>query len=258
MFHIVLSKNEKYFNAAVRLVDVCRCVRVTVDLINIEELNIARVVKEESFFFLTNNPSVGVLVRDLLSRGNIVINGKYLTGERLKSVTQKRLNTAGISIPKIISTIKFESAGRSVDIATFPAYVKSETHGNGAYRVENLEDCNYLFSKFNQNLDWYIEEAVDNPKRLFQKVYWVAGCSFARDEEPMPRIDIESAMIKIGREFLFDIFSADFVVDDFDYWCVDVNPAPALYRSTNARIAFADHIRVLSGYKSLRNYSDRF
>lgn len=44
----------------------------------------------------------------------------------------------------------------------------------------------------------------------------------------------------IAETFRFNVLSADFLVSSDSYWCIDINPAPALFGSTAARSRFAE------------------
>lgn len=232
MVHIVLSKHENYGDGAALVAGACEGLGVSVNRSDIDDFSVDITKPETQVFFLTNDDRVGELARSLIKRGDIVINGVFLSGERSKSATQHRAAAVGVPTPKIQLPSKL----------TPPLYLKSQHHAHGVHRIETSEDLDAHLIDGNLPEGWYAEDAVDGHNIALIKLYWVDGYCYGRDHEDALREDVRNAMDVIAKAFQFDVFSADFIISKDSFWCIDINPAPALFGSTAARSRFAKHI----------------
>ncbi|OGY45354.1 MAG: hypothetical protein A3A24_00225 [Candidatus Buchananbacteria bacterium RIFCSPLOWO2_01_FULL_46_12] len=254
MFRIVMSQNEEYEEAIKLIVNGCRRFSVSVEAIEIEILKNTSFKDTDVVFFLTNNQRVGRFAAELSLRGIEVINGKYLVGNRAKSYAQRRARFAGVMGPRFMSGIDLQrlETTKYVSELGFPLYVKSERHEGGVFRAENVTELGRVIAGLDPSLGWYMETAVDAPDRRLEKLYWVAGSCFGRDKQKTPRTDVIEAMDAIGGSLSFDVFSADFILSESDYWCIDVNSAPGLFGSETAREALIGFVQSRLTYRILR------
>ncbi len=251
MFYIIISKNEGYRDAADLIVESCQQFSVAADIVEIGVLKNTLFKSKDVIFFLTNDQNVGNLVAGLLLKGVIIINHTYLIGNRAKSYAQQRILSYGVTVPRHLSGVglyQFEDEKLSGRLG-FPLYVKSESHAQGAFKITRGEELRVIIAKHEYSVGWYLEEAADAPNRHLEKLYWVAGSCFKRDGRQAPRIDVVKAMNTIGKTFSFDIFSADFVLDEAGYWCIDVNPAPGFFGSKAARESLVVLMQARLTYK---------
>ena len=207
------------------------------NFIDIDDVEASAFREADAIFFLTNDLRVGYSTAALSSKGCYVFNGSYLAGERKKSFVQQQARFAGVAVPKLASGLNFRNLKNEKIISelNFPLYIKSEGHAQDTHKVGNSVDLERVVAGLNLKNDWYAEEAVDAPGRRLEKVYWVAGACFGHDAQRAPSNDIIETMDVIGRKFAFDVFSADFIVGEDRFWCIDVNPAPGFFGSKAAR-----------------------
>lgn len=228
------------------IVHSCRRLSVPAEVIEIETLKDTSFNNADVVFFLTNDQRVGRFVTDLSLGGVKVINSAYLVGNRTKSYAQQQVRAAGVPIPRLTSNIDLRRLEIEKDVGElgFPLYIKSENHILGVLRAKNMMELNHITAELDPSVGWYLEKAVDAPERHHDKLYWVAGTYFGHDRQQAPaRADMVKAMNIIGEVLFFDAFSADFIVGESDYWCIDVNPAPGMFGSEAAREALIGLIR---------------
>lgn len=247
MLCVVISSTEAYRDAADLIVRACAQCSIVADIVDINDINITSCTAMDMIFFLTNDSRVGRMATAMMLKGVDVVNGTYLTGNRAKSFAQKRVRAAGVAVPRIIHGIDFcclKNENAISDIS-FPLYVKSENHGQGVFRVERELDLQRIISRLDPNMTWYAEEAVDAYGRILVKLYWVAGVCFSKySGRETVQDEWCEAMHTIGNTLSLDIFSADFVVGESFYRCIDINPAPGFFGSQAAREALVRLIQM--------------
>jgi|GEM_PF-1295761 len=242
MFFIVVSHKEEYREAAELIIEMCHELSIATSLVDIDQADVSLCSRRDIVFFLTNDTRVSQIAIEFYSRGVQSINIEYIMGDRTKSHAQCRIQSAKLSVPSQIKRINiYHPNSKRV---TYPLYLKSENHASGTYKITSHDELLRIIHTLDSSLEWYVEDAVDGPDRHIIKTYWIAGMCFAKDGAPALPLDVTRAMHTIGLLFSFDTFSADFIVNDNYYWCIDINPAPGFFGSQNAREFFARSLHM--------------
>jgi hypothetical protein len=243
--YIVLSETQLFREGAELISEACERQKKSAKIITIDGVADCELSVLDKMFFLTNEDSVGKIAQELNSTGVEVLNSKYITCFRVKSEVQEFLSSAGVLVPKIyVKSSEYRKYPAVVREIRFPIYIKSENHVCDVLRVHEQGDFFTVIKDGGDAWGWYAEEAVDAPDRILRKVYWVSGKSFERDGEESPTKEMDMTLQAIGDKLSFDTFSADLIVGDGKLWCIDVNPAPALFGSVAARDYFAERFGV--------------
>lgn len=248
ILYIIVAANESYSAAAALIADECRSLSLEARIRNIEVFDFHTVERRDVVYFLTTAQRVGGLAGELRSRGVAVINGRYLVGSRLKSHMQLQIGAAGVQVPKLVripsgAPSSEESLLVVLSGLCFPLFIKSELHAHGVFLVDSAPAFSANLNRLDSKLGWYAEEAVGDPGADTLKLYWVNGATWTRDGSTPVNLELSKVAAKVAECLKLDALSLDLVSSGTQYWCIDVNPAPALYGSARARAEFAHAIR---------------
>ena len=184
-------------------------------------------------YFMTNDFGASYYFEKIKTAGWSIVNQGGLEKKQTKLEMQKTMEENNIKVPRSFSNIE-EWDGR------FPVYVKSQrqlSHVRLAKDSRELSESAAFFRK--QKEPYYIEQAIDDNKLTLQKIYYIAGKAFFSGEARLS----DKILHRISRTLELEIFSADiFISPGGDYRVIDINPAPGLYRSEDARSVFADYL----------------
>jgi len=190
-------------------------------------------------FLLTNDKKIIKDVVRLRRRfGNLeIINLSYLKSFTTKKETQERLSKGGIITPKIFA---LDRALGLKNKFKYPIFIKSNFHCTAVLIINNKQSLtNFLQSKLlTNNSDWYVEENLRSQENILEDIYFVNGEIFGTKRTRASE-QLNKAAKKISTLLEIDVFSAGFFVksNSNQYWCFDINPAPAMFRSIFARQA---------------------
>lgn len=248
MFHIVTSKAEPYGDAAEMIRDGFLRFSSEVQISDVSRFYLDAVADGGVVFFLTNSERVHEIVCGSASDRVFVFNSPFLRGCRLKSDIQNRLGLAGVCVPRLAAGLDATSPElrRALDPLGYPLYLKSECHARGVHRVADAVGVDDALQAIGASGSWYAEAALDAPDCLASKIYWVDRLCLSRDGEPEPSREIAESARVIAECLELDVFSADFITREGEHWCIDVNAAPALFGSKEARAAFVRQVQSLS------------
>lgn len=223
-----LVKSMRAYGLSVRRVYLEDLEHMNVTIKNTYEKNIA--------YFLTNDFDVKKYYYTLENAGWTIINAGGLKKKYTKFAMQRALYKNNIKVPH--SFVR-----RSQKKWKFPLYIKSHRQLSCVVRAENMQDITNAKKEFNFLKErYYYENAVNDQKMMLHKVYYVKGkvqfCGTYRIDD-----DVVS---EISRILQLDIFSADiFIGHDGEYRVIDINPAPALYRSAKMRDTLAQYLCMI-------------
>lgn len=246
---IVISKTESYFDGALLIKDACASLQLNCDIRYIEDINFdessALVAQSECIiYFLTNADDIPKCVSHFeRSIKNTVINRDSLISSKTKFDIQSRLRLAGIHVPdSIIVTDEglFESVLQNLRL---PLYIKSQKQVGTVIRIEKEKEF-YDNIAGRSTEDFYFEESVNLEEFCLKKIYYVDGHVELKNENFIVTDDLRIVFKNISDALNLDVYSADifFSNESSTYLCIDVNPAPALFHSTKARINFAKYV----------------
>ena len=187
-------------------------------------------------YFLTNDFDVKKYYYRLEDAGWTIINSGGLKKEYTKFAMQSALQKNSIKVPH--SFVKLVRNNWK-----FPLYIKSYRQLSYVVCAKNVQDVKNAKKIFNcQKEKYYFENAVDERKMLLHKVYYVKGKTLCCGTYQIS----DKVMNDISRILELDIFSVDmFISHNGDYRVIDINPAPALYRSVKMRDAFSQYLCAL-------------
>lgn len=236
---IVVSKKEAFINGAQLILEQVRTIGFECLIIFIEDWSLDYNEKSSDqkkiFYFLTNVDEVIACIQDVLRNGHIIINKIFLfrLGEHSKFYLQKIIEQNGISVPKSVCSAN----NKDICKIDFPCYIKSQKHTSAVIKVSNKKELYQTIWLFDSNNEgWYAEEAIAGDDVLLQKIYYINGKAFAKDNN----FQVENVFISISEILGLEVFSVDiFSSKSSKYWVIDVNPAPSFFKLEEARKAFA-------------------
>ncbi len=254
MFCIIISHKENFANATELILSLCSANKMDARISYLNEFDSTLSTYDDIIFYLTNDDLAGEHCQIHLARGAKVINKEFLLGNKTKLYLQQKARRAGVSVPNSITLESFKNLSEITKKIDFPFYIKSMRHVHDIFRIKNKNELLKIEGSLDKSLNFYIEEAVDGCGRNLEKYYWINDKTFSRNGNAY-RADIVLALEKIADALNFEIFSADFMVGNNDYFCIDINPAPAFFGSSDAREAFVDF--VLDNVKNQRSAERR-
>ncbi len=248
MNYIVISKLEGFSEGAELIKKEAIQQLKLCEIIYIENLIELPQIKTPSlFYFLTNEQSIPTLIKMLRERHEqiSIINEHILSKSHSKILLQNTIQKDGVEIPK---NMAFESIKKSHH-PHFPIYLKSQRHANKVKKINDMrmfEQINIDPSKYK---NFYLEEAVEQQSLALKKIYYVKGNIISLDESflygklPLSFVKI---MTKISTCLELSVFSSDIFIDwaKERYICIDVNPAPAFFNSSESRSMFVKNILI--------------
>lgn len=185
---------------------------------------------ESYIHFATNDFSFTDMQKILSSNFAFIFNRRGWPKWTKKSELQLAITAVGVPTPIIFKHGIINDIIRELSEKTmFPFYIKYDTHEtpielivNESVRQTYIKNLNTASTTFG-----YLEQAIIGRE---QKIYWVIDEVFCKQGESIIPT-IKSAMQKIHAVSGFDFFSADFVINKNNCYCIDINPATSGFRS---------------------------
>jgi hypothetical protein len=231
---IVVSKKEMFVNGARLILEQIQRNGFSCHIIFVEDQIFKHGEgynnsKKKVFYFLTNVAQVKSYVQNILQEEHVVVNKSCLLREKSKFYLQKTIKQYGVAIPKSV----YPARKKNICEISFPCYIKSQQQASTVIRVADkneFDEAVYLFDSNNE--DWYLEEAVEGSDVWLQKAYYIEGKIIARKNVH----SFKDALNLISKALNLEVFSVDiFSSKSGGYWVIDVNPAPAFFKSDEAR-----------------------
>lgn len=237
MFYVIISAKERFENAAERILTDCKQANVDASIILIEKFTTVGPFFKDKVFFLTNDHSVSEWSKKLSDEGAYVINEDFLRGERSKFYVQKTLKGAGVLVPEHADIHDLRSLRSACLVLKFPIFLKSMEHVHNVFNGKNEADIVKFWLATDKSHKWYLEESIEGERMVLEKYYCIFGKYFNMHDKELTA-DIVNILNLISKILKLNVFSVDVVFDGINYYCIDVNPAPALFRSAFARKYF--------------------
>lgn len=213
-FIIIASKKGKYFKQIDKLINESL---IEAKSYYIEDLLISDIKfnSDDLLYFMCSNYS---LIKSYLLTRIIdaeIINKTFLLKEKTKKDVQLILSEKSINTPKLLN-----------DINDKFFYLKENNHEGLSKKIkgEELNDFSHI--------DYYLEEYIDYKIEL--KLYYVYGQIFNK-KEIEHNIKLINICNNISRILSLDVFSVDILIDDLNYYVIDVNYSPGFYLSDIGR-----------------------
>lgn len=248
---IIVSQKENFINGAQIIKDNFEKSGFHCEIVFIEDIvlgtNNQVISGTRIIYFLTNSGIISQYCEHFDSLGHYIISRECITGDNSKFYLQDKLKESEISVPKSMAVLDHYSA---LDLAIkmkFPFYIKSQKQASIVRKVSNeneLLEVLHLFRDVNE--EYYFEEVIRSEENDLRKIYYINGICILNNEEN----DKYSKIFKLVANVLhLDAFSVDiFFGKDEKYWIIDVNPAPAFFKSHEARHTFVEFcIRKIYG-----------
>lgn len=173
-----------------------------------------------------------------------MINEDFLRGERSKFFVQKTLKGAGVLVPEHAKVYDLKSLRSACLVLKFPIWLKNIEHVHDVFNGKNEADIVKFWLAVDKSHKWYLEEGVEGGIKVLEKYYCVFGKYFNMHDKELA-VDIVNILNLISKILKLNVFSVDFIFDGINYYCIDVNPAPALFRSAIARKHFVDTLKIV-------------
>ncbi len=239
MFFCIISKTEAYNEAATLLKDSAQSGGLKVEILFIEDM-VASIdfPLRSTFYFLTNHSATPTVSRSLEDKGHGIINLEFLKNNITKSVVQEKIKSAGVNVPILVDR-------NGVSDKDFPVYIKSEYQNDFVKRVVSKDELENEIKLLPSASKWYLEKDVEGQSVNLNKIYYINGWFINRsDEKQKVRSNLSQALNLISSSLDLKIFSADIFLSDTmeNYLCIDVNPAPGFYNSSEARKVFVSYL----------------
>lgn len=251
MLLIIISRTEPYYEGAMLIHEACVSIGIGCDIRYVEDvLSEADITNHAAngcvVYFLTNASSVpNCISRITQTAMATVVNRNFLVSDTTKYSMQSRLRAAGVRVPASVPIPTEKSLDTVLEKLRLPVYIKSQKQASTVVRAEIVEEF-YSRMSGSDSADFYVEESVDLEKFHLEKLYYVDGYIDSKNDNLTTERNLETVLKHISRLLELDVFSADIFVGrgGHSYFCIDVNPAPALFHSGKARAhlaVFAQH-----------------
>lgn len=246
MFYIIISTKERFEGAVKLIVDDCRQADITTRVISIEKLTakeITSISSRNKIFFLTNERGVTELIKNLSDKGAYVINNDFLKGNRSKFYVQKTIKDVGVLVPKHVTIHDVKTLKNACSILKFPLFLKSVEHVHKIFNGKNETEIINFWQTTNKSLGWYLEESIEGENTVLEKYYCVSDKFFNMNGTKIAA-SVTGTLNLISNTLKLEAFSAEFIFDGNSYYCIDINPAPAFFRSAIAREYFVRSLKI--------------
>jgi len=250
MNYIFLSEKESFNNGAEKIQQEAFLQTKECKIIDLESIFNERILLEDGkkplCYFLTNDFNLPLYVELLREIGLKIVNDKFLSGSSLKFVLQQKIKRGGVNTPKSTwITSKDPDLLKSIQ---YPFFLKDQKQAGIVEYVENKIKLAEKLKAVQNIKGIYFEEAVEKSPMFLKKFYYIIGSVIDMDtttKEPVP-LWLESVFKKISQSLDLEVFSADVFVDLLakDYSCIDVNPAPAFFKSDIACSEFVKNVFI--------------
>lgn len=250
MLTVVISRTEPYLNGALFIKEACASVQLNCDIYYIEDIllnkneTLSKNKSECLIYFLTNTDTIPECIKSFESSNkNILINRDFFISEKNKFSVQNRLRLAEVYVPDSIVVTNKSFFGAVLQSLKLPLYIKSQKQANTVIRVET--DKEFYDNMLGRSIkDFYFEESVDLEKFHLEKIYYVGGHIESENKNLVITDSLETELKNISNLLELEIYSADVFasISSNTYYYIDINPAPALFHSTKARMHFAKYM----------------
>ena len=223
---IVLSTEENFYGSAIKiqeeLVDF-----VDVEIVNIEDIyDNYEICSEDIIYFLCNGCLVSKYIKKIKQKKCLIYNCEYLEKNYSKFEVQELLKRNNILIPKIIYDDIYN--------VRLPIFCKENKHAGIVFQAFTVSTLKKFFSKFELK-DFYLEESINKVGAKEIKVYYVNGKLSYKDKIKIKDNKLKSICFDVSSVLSLNVFSADFIKQDNQYFLIDINPAAGFYLSSEAR-----------------------
>lgn len=236
---IIVSRCEHFADGAGLILEDAKQFGLLCEVIFIEDLIFDnKIAAFDLIYFLTNFSGIEKYVVHYESLVLQIINKDFLIDEKRKFYLQNKVGENGISVPASVSASDVLSWAK--DRSKFPIYVKSQNQASTVIRVEDEIELSKAIAVFKcQKEDWYLEKGIEGEEIELHKIYYV-NSNLVLDKN----FAIDKRMFdSISKILNLSVFSSDVLVSmTGEYWVIDINPAPAFFKSQEARKHLAELI----------------
>lgn len=192
--------------------------------------NVLTLNPHDVVYFICCNSNLINSAINLINGGHI-INKDYLINDYKKKEIQIKLNENNINTPIIYD---------KQDSLKFPVFCKENIHQGISFKTYNSITLNRFFEKFNIN-NFYFEENINGIDEL--KIYYINGFVYSKNTN----ITISSSLIDLCNKISkilnnIEIYSADFIKCDDEYYIIDLNSSAGFYQSDIARYQLLNYM----------------
>lgn len=193
-----------------------------------------KIIENNTIFFLTNSNQINRIIDFILKRkiNCNILNLNFFLEKYNKLTMQKKLEYNGVIIPKLYN---------SISEILFPVYVKSINHSDFIVKIYNKTSLGKI--KLSAYKKCYFEEAIDDRNGYEYKIYYVNNKIFYSGLiEKKVHVAISKICNRISNALKLEVFSTDIIFSNKKYYVIDVNPAPGLWNSEDARITLGEKL----------------
>jgi D-alanine-D-alanine ligase-like ATP-grasp enzyme len=251
MNYILYSKNESYKEGAekiktetLRQNKKCKIIEISC-ISSIKKLE--RTKKEKGLlYFLTNDNSIPGCIELLKDTDIKIINKPLLSNNVSKFVLQQIVKKNGICIPK--SILPYKNIGVINDNIRYPIFIKSQKQASVVMYTKNKIDFKKNKITIGDLNKYYLEKAIENKKLILNKFYYTRGSIINIDSVDTEKVPAWFHVIlnNIAKSLELEVFSVDIFINwsKKKYSCIDINPAPAFFKSDKSRENFVKNILI--------------
>jgi len=231
MFYIVIS-NKENFQKAAKLI--CNEVKLNGIEVNILELNDVKKIEDNNYnylYFLTNET---IKIKNCIKKfnKNHIINKDFLYNYKNKFTTYKEIEKLS---PKKYNFNNFFK----IKLKKFPIIIKNKKHyKNKNFKANNLNKINNILTKINKE-EYFIE---DFKKGEEIKVY-IINNTYIKNEKIIYNKTLNKILKNLTSSINIECASIDIIIENKKHWIIDINPAPAFFKSKESRIIFCKYIK---------------
>lgn len=243
MFSIIISKKESFREGADLILKEAVSANLKARILYLEEIVLSHenvfYPSKEVLYFLVNDQTLSRFV-DYFSfqPKTMLINNKFYQKDRSKFSIQNILFRSKISVPISLAVQDHSLIIQESSSIGFPLFLKSQKQADVVIEVNNKKELKKHLETQDNFADLYIEQSMISRYSAIRKFYFVNNESWD-DHETVLSTKMNDLLKRISLHLGLDVFSADIFVgsDEADYSCIDVNPAPALFKCGTGRSA---------------------
>jgi hypothetical protein len=137
--------------------------------------------------------------------------------------------------------------GKLADPLTFPIIVKSHRHMDRRVVLTDNNDYRALRESSETPFPCYFEKYLGDDHVIFKSYVIETDVYFDLTGQMYASADLKCQLEKIGRIFSLEAYSVDCIIScsTSHIYFIDVNPAPAFYGSSEARVRLAEYLKSL-------------
>lgn len=249
MNYILFSKKEGFEDGAQKIKIESICKGKSCQVMEIQDLLRLKIENTHPLLYcLTNEISVLSQVKILEERGFKIVNLKGISMGMLKFEAQQFMRLQGIKVPNSTKLLRESFLTNHKNNINHPLYIKSQKQADVVVYCKNYDESLANLTSLKIKDAYYIEEAVENINMTLNKFYYINGTVVNMKENNEYEIPtwIQKILANISEILNLEVFSADMFLDlkNKEYFCIDINPASAFFKSDKGREIFVDKILI--------------